>query len=52
MAPARQLFVAERATNDIYDVSPDGERFLVNTAVERDTAPITVILNWTAMLRR
>jgi eukaryotic-like serine/threonine-protein kinase len=52
MAPARQLFIAERATNDIYDVSPDGERFLVNTAVERDTAPITVLLNWTAVLRQ
>jgi Tol biopolymer transport system component len=52
MAPARQLFVAERATTNIYDVSPDGQRFLVNTAIETDTAPITVMLNWTAMLRQ
>jgi Tol biopolymer transport system component len=52
LAPARLLFVAERAISDIYDVSPDGERFLVNTVVERDTAPITVILNWTTMLRQ
>ena len=53
VAPARQLFVvADRAVNDVYDVSPDGQRFLVNTATERDPAPITVILNWTSALRR
>ena len=29
-----------------YDVSSDGERFLMNTIIEEDIAPITVILNW------
>jgi len=31
-----------------YDVSPDGQRFVVNTLIE-DTTPttITVMLNWT-----
>ena len=53
IAPPRQLFVVtDRAANDIYDVSPDGQRFLVNTAVERDPAPVTVVLNWTSALRQ
>jgi hypothetical protein len=30
-----------------YVVSPDGQRFLINTVIEQPaTAPITVILNW------
>lgn len=29
-----------------YTVSPDGQRFLVDTVVEEASAPITVILNW------
>jgi hypothetical protein len=35
-----------------YDVTPDGQRFLVNTAVEQATlAPVTVVVNWTAGLK-
>lgn len=29
-----------------YVVSPDGQRFLVNTVVQETTPPITLILNW------
>ena len=33
--------------NSSWDVSPDGQRFLVNTPVENATTPpITVALNW------
>jgi len=35
-----------------YDVSPDGQRILVNSPTEGDTAPITVILNWPAKLNK
>ena len=36
-----------------YDVTTDGRRFLVNTAVEQKaSAPITLALNWTADLKR
>jgi hypothetical protein len=36
-----------------YAVSKDGQRFLVNTLVEEASSnPITVVLNWTADLRR
>jgi Tol biopolymer transport system component len=31
-----------------YDISPDGQRFLMNTVTEEAAAPITVILNWKA----
>ncbi len=36
-----------------YDVSADGQRFLVNTDVgELTSSPLTVVLNWTAELKR
>ena len=35
-----------------YDVTPNGQRFLVNTLEEQgESAPITVVLNWTAGLK-
>jgi len=35
-----------------YDVSPDGQRFLINSAAPEGPSPITVVLNWTALLKR
>jgi Tol biopolymer transport system component len=36
-----------------YDVSADGQRFLVNSAPEQEaSAPITVVLNWIAGLKK
>jgi hypothetical protein len=36
-----------------YDVSADGQRFLIDSAPEQATsAPITVVLNWTAGLKK
>ena len=38
-----------------YDVTPDGQRFLINTmipATESGTPPITVVLNWQAGLKK
>jgi len=39
-----------------YDVTPDGKRFLINTvptdAVATLAQPITVVLNWTALLKK
>jgi hypothetical protein len=36
-----------------YDVSSDGERFLMNTEVgESTSSPIIVMVNWTAELER
>ena len=29
-----------------YDVSPDGQRFLVNTAAHASSSPVVVVLNW------
>jgi hypothetical protein len=38
----------------VYQVSPDGKRFLVNMAplVEAAPTPITVVVNWTAGVKR
>ncbi|OFW31311.1 MAG: hypothetical protein A3H97_25145 [Acidobacteria bacterium RIFCSPLOWO2_02_FULL_65_29] len=35
-----------------YDVAPDGQRFLVITPPEEAEAPITIVLNWEAALRK
>ena len=36
-----------------YDVSADGQRFLVNTLIVQSTStPLTVVVNWTAGLRK
>jgi hypothetical protein len=36
-----------------YEVAGDGQRFLVNTQVEESApSPLTVVLNWTAGLKR
>ncbi|MEP6707320.1 MAG: protein kinase [Pyrinomonadaceae bacterium] len=39
---------------NVYDVTADGQRFLVNTALEQKapSAPITLVINWTADLKR
>jgi serine/threonine protein kinase/Tol biopolymer transport system component len=40
-------------SGDVYGVSPDGQRFLVNTAmVGQETAPVTLVVNWAAALRK
>ena len=35
-----------------YSVSGDGDKFLFPEQVERTSPPITVVLNWTAALKR
>jgi hypothetical protein len=36
-----------------WDVTADGKRFLINTdAIENNSAPINVVLNWTAGLKK
>ena len=36
-----------------FDVSPDGERFLIGTLIgDSKAAPPTVITNWTALLKK
>jgi len=36
-----------------YDVARDGQRFLINMPVEEDApSPITIVLNWTAALKK
>jgi len=43
----RALFKANPSFYSLaYDVSPDGNRFIINTAPQEKTAPITVVENW------
>ncbi len=51
----KPLFEARFVTGgrNQYAVSADGQRFLINTTPEQEaTAPITVVLNWTAGLKK
>jgi eukaryotic-like serine/threonine-protein kinase len=34
-----------------YDVSPDGQRFLVNGFGETETSPLTLVMNWKELLK-
>jgi hypothetical protein len=37
----------------VYDVSPDGQRFLINTIDESSSvAPLTLIENWPLLLKK
>jgi Tol biopolymer transport system component len=48
----RPLFsVRPAGGRKFWDVSPDGQRFLVNTALATpDEAPLTLLVNWSALL--
>jgi hypothetical protein len=55
---ARALFEApidtvSTATPNRYDVSADGQRFLINAPVESaGSTPMTVVINWAAGLNK
>ena len=52
-APLFQTQVSNFTSPNRYDVSADGQRFLVNSSVqEQSRAPIIVILNWAAGLKK
>lgn len=51
----RALFDTRMSQNGewAYDVTPDGQRFVISVPVgDPSPAPITIILDWTAALRR
>lgn len=49
----RPLFQLPEGTGFVWDVSADGERFLLNVPVVKSSSvPLSVVVNWTAGLRR
>ena len=50
----RPLFeIRPGGPGNIYDVTVDGQRFLVNAAVEQQIiSPITLVLNWSVDLKK
>jgi Tol biopolymer transport system component len=40
------------ALRQTYSVSADGQRFLLNTPADTVSSPMTIVLNWTALLKR
>jgi serine/threonine protein kinase len=51
---SQRLFQTRAArTGKSYDISPDGQRFLINSAVDTSSSsPIVLVVNWTAGLKR
>ncbi len=47
----RQLFAVDRSISD-FDVTPDGQRFLILRAPSDDFLPTHVLVNWRAKLPR
>ena len=54
VGPVKELFQLSPVTpRYFYDVSPDGQRFLVNTAAEPPTpVPLALVINWHALLKK
>jgi hypothetical protein len=42
----------ENSLRNVYVVSSDGKRFLMNVPTDKATASFIVVLNWTALLNR
>jgi len=38
--------------SQLYDVSADGQRFLVATPAEQKSTSLTLVQNWSAMLKK
>jgi Tol biopolymer transport system component len=49
--PPTALFKVEAERSSFYDVTADGQRFLVNTRTDAQPLPITVVINWTSQLK-
>jgi len=41
-----------RDRSGIFDVNGDGSRFVIHTSTDEVQPPITVVLNWTAELKK
>ena len=50
--PGVPKLLFEKSSISNYDVSRDGQQFLIAVPVESSPEPITVVLNWTADLKR
>ncbi len=47
------LFATQsKSVGSLYDVSADGQRFLINSVEEKESSPITLVVNWTAQLKK
>jgi len=47
-----KLLFESETVGGAFDVSRDGQRFLIPVPVEGSSDPITVVMNWTADLKR
>jgi hypothetical protein len=50
-SPAALFSIRPSGSGNAYDVTPDGQRFLVNSqASELGSPPLELLLNWTSLL--
>jgi Tol biopolymer transport system component len=54
VGPTQPLFeIRPQRPGNVFDVMPDGQRFLVNTAAQvQSAAPLTLVVNWPADLKK
>ena len=53
VAAIRLLFSIKMTTGNGYDVFPNGKEFLTSTVTTEETpAPLNLVLNWTADLKK
>jgi eukaryotic-like serine/threonine-protein kinase len=50
--PLFQTMLDPTTFRQAYEVSADGNRFLMNTPIETASQPLTVVLNWPALLKK
>ena len=54
MGAVKPLFQTRpQRPGNVYDASRDAQRFLVNTSsAQKSTTPVTLVVNWTADLKK
>jgi Tol biopolymer transport system component len=51
-APEPLFSIPNTAFNGFYDVMPDGKRFLLNRTPDQVSTPVSLLLNWTEVVKK
>jgi Tol biopolymer transport system component len=51
-SPQKLFSIPNTAFNGFYEVMPDGKRFVVNHVPEQASSPISILMNWTEVVKK
>ena len=51
-SPEKLFSIPNTAFNGFYEVMPDGKRFVVNHVPEQASSPISILMNWTEVVKK